>query len=333
MTLLIRKKPTMPPRLDRIHGQKEVFEVERLGEKNTRIKPQSGGESRLSPTEGLEFFTETDGVRIPETPLRKFYQWLKPPCPGLGCGFLHEPLAKGFVDCPDKLSKLFQESVRQFAEFPYINQPFHPDRGEGHERRKGGTTILQTMLEKQKALSIVDANRQPEERFLYLDRELATARIEGVRVAGDNRGGRGGIDFLLCRCLNEQTAIPVVAEVKIGSDNYKTAFFALIQALTYAAELSSPNQQKRIGNHYLKELGTVALQQQNQVELLLLFVQMPENEGLKKVLVLTEQLIGKLLKDRAFTTLVPRIVVAELRKMPTDVFEIPTTHRRVYAAS
>ena len=324
----------MPRRLARICGQEAVFEVERRGEKNTRIKPGSGGASFLHLTRDLEFLTKTDGIVVPTTPLREFYQWLKAPsAPGLGCAFLHEPLAKGFVDCPDKLSKLFQESVRQFAEFSNINQPFHPDRGEGHERRKGGTTILQTMLEKQKALSIVDANRQPEERFLYLDRELATARIEGVRVAGDNRGGRGGIDFLLCRCLNEQTAIPVVAEVKIGSDNYKTAFFALIQALTYAAELSSPNQQKRIGNHYLKELGTVVLQQQNQVELLLLFVQMPENEGLKKVLVLTEQLIGKLLKDRAFTTLVPRIVVAELRKMPTDVFEIPTTHRRVYAAS
>ncbi len=55
----------------------------------------------------------------------------------------------------------------------------------------------------------------------------------------------GGIDILLA---NTHDRLPVVAEVKGATD--RNLFLGLIQALTYAVELSTLQQRKRMGRAY-----------------------------------------------------------------------------------
>jgi len=87
-----------------------------------------------------------------------------------------------------------------------------------------------------------------ETGYALVERELNPRRTQRA-VFSDNRpatkSGAGGIDVLLKSYL---TGFPVVGEVKVDTD--KNAYFGLIQAMTYAVELSTPNQLARLKKHF-----------------------------------------------------------------------------------
>ena len=97
------------------------------------------------------------------------------------------------------------------------------------------------------------------------------------------KSGRGGMDLLL---QSEASGFPVVGEVKVKKD--KNAFFALIQAMTYAVELSTPNQLNRLKTHFV-EFGQLE-PRKAAVEIAILMVNPVKDRTLDPVL----QLIGKL---------------------------------------
>ena len=104
----------------------------------------------------------------------------------------------------------------------------------------------------------------------------------------DNRpatkSGAGGIDVLLKSHL---TGFPVVGEIKVGTD--KNAYFGLIQAMTYAVELSTPNQLARLKRHFRPDFGSLALEGAN-VEIVLLLVNHVKDDSLEPILKLVKKL-------------------------------------------
>ena len=61
-----------------------------------------------------------------------------------------------------------------------------------------------------------------------------------------------------CLCGQRSKRMPVVGEVKVKDD--KNAFFGLLQAMTYAAELSTPNQLELSANAYSTIQGSLAVE-------------------------------------------------------------------------
>lgn len=322
------------PIFAQIVGDDEVYKVVRRGANNTRIESQHTGEQFVVPTQELVIFLEEveEGIIVPVTPLRDFYRWLAPRTTfGLGHKFLHESLADKFLNHPDELLNLFLNSVDQFEAFSNVDQQFHPDRPQFIQEPQGNTAKLQWRLEGPQQnceLCVTDDEGNTVDQYLYLDREVSPGRIQGVKLAAENPSGKGGIDFLMSHLVDGKPVIPVVAEAKIYRD--KTPFFALIQSLTYAAELLSVHQQQRIQQTYADELHQATLRMPPQVELLLLFVGLPDD--LVPLLEVTEKIIAKLLTYPSFAKLVPRIVVAKnpAMPMPNEVFQISQNHRRIY---
>lgn len=298
-----------------------IYKVIVAREQHTGIEPQNGGCYEKWPTADLIYVdppqsgTDVKAVPIPITPLRILYEWMKTPPPRrIGYSFLHEPLAEQFAKHPRQLVDLFLESVDDFRRFTNENEAFHPKRDAvtAEDRRRRGTTLLQTLAEKKKSIPIIGMDDNETDRYIYLDREIATGRITNADAARRNPAGKGGIDFLLARKLNGQF-IPVVAEVKIKYD--KTPLLALVQVLTYAAELTSAAQRQRLLNAYQK--GPLEGGQLHAgMELLLLFVDLPPH--LNAILDLTTTIIEQLCADHRFHKYISRIVVACQPRMPPE---------------
>ena len=319
-----------------------IYRVVRRDANNTSIEPQGGGPRQKLLTADLIFVDNAidppqPGVRrenvplaVPVTPLRILYEWMKSPPPRrIGYQFLHEPLAEQFAIHSPRLVGLFLDSVEDFSCFANQHQPFHPQRAVTPEGRvRGGTTLLQTLAQNKGKIAIIDNHGNETDGYIYLDREIASGRIIDAGPVGHNPAGRGGIDFLLARQLNNQF-IPVVAEVKIGND--KTPFLALIQALTYAAELTSESQRQRILNEYSTELRECD-QFHTGMELLLLFVKLPPH--LNAILDLTRRTIANLCADRRFRKYISRIVVACQPRMPPQngPFQLKADEMEVFLA-
>ncbi len=153
-------------------------------------------------------------------------------------------LAKYHVDHPGRIASRFQKSCEKVAgyRYPEIDEPFH-----------AAPTIpwaedLPTEIEdtRQFAALLEDRSRYEVEGldgfgFRYVDREifpLRTVAVDGLRP--DKRT----VDLLLVG----DTGRPIVGELKIRHDSL--AYLALIQALMYAAELSSENQLRRLAAQY-----------------------------------------------------------------------------------
>ena len=85
--------------------------------------------------------------------------------------------------------------------------------------------------------------------FDPVDYEVSLWRTTGNAVFEDGRSGesssRGGLDLLL---RSQDGGLPIVGEIKAAGDT--NLFLALIQSLTYAAELTSTNQFDRLKKRY-----------------------------------------------------------------------------------
>ena len=79
----------------------------------------------------------------------------------------------------------------------------------------------------------------PALAFRYIDRELSP-----LRTTGSQRAARRSLDLLLA---NDNDALPIYAELKIGSD--RPSYFALVQLLALATDLLPPPQRQRLKQH------------------------------------------------------------------------------------
>ncbi len=106
------------------------------------------------------------------------------------------------------------------------------------------------------------------------------------------KSGSGGIDFIGLNC---KKSLPILGEIKVKGD--QNAFYALIQLLTYLAELSTPNQIARINKHKLfKNNFDFSSEASFYLYILLVFEKMGEEK--EKILNETMKLAGKLEKPQ-----------------------------------
>jgi hypothetical protein len=193
---------------------------------------------------------------IPVTPLRSLYGWLRFSLRYLGNDVLHEALADAYLKKPKALEDLFVESHKDFAAYNNQDELFSPLKRSGRfdkSNRKGTVAVVKAIQKAAKEGSFSFGNL--ERQFLFVDREVGTLRStsqSGYWAFSDGRSatnpGGGGIDLLLAEQLKDDTQVPIIGEIKFRND--QTPFFALIQALTYAVELATPNQQERLKKSY-----------------------------------------------------------------------------------
>jgi hypothetical protein len=152
-------------------------------------------------------------------------------------------LAELHAEDPERLIARFDHSVKTVAAYPTITEPFHGERSETWTERAGLPITSTTMFVAELAAAghhqVVDF---PELDFDFVDREIFPLRSATIPV--DGRGPRRSIDLL----LRAQNGLPIVGELKVAGDS--PAYFALVQALMYSAELSSKSQLRRLAEHY-----------------------------------------------------------------------------------
>jgi hypothetical protein len=159
----------------------------------------------------------------------------------------------GFV----RLVERFQKSVDTVAAYPLDLVSFN-DRTMEHEMSVLGVPKPPAAIVKTNDIAahlfghrVHRVVNDPTLSFSYLDREVFALR----HTAPDEwRPPERNIDLLLASA----DRFPIVGELKIAGD--KPTFYALVQALMYAAELSSASQRERLVTHYRRHLQDGPLQ-------------------------------------------------------------------------
>lgn len=198
-------------------------------------------ESGLYSTETPTITQPATQIIVPITHLRRFYESLK-----LFDDATFKNLAEFYSRYPQSLERLWQLSHKAFDTYR------NPD-GWGQSSRE-------PLPQPPKSLSLVTSTDEftafikesrfgtEEQGYTFVDREINPRRTR-QGVFSDNlpatKSGRGGMDLLL---RSVENGFPTVGEVKVKKD--KTAFYALIQAMCYAVELSTASQLQRIKSHF-----------------------------------------------------------------------------------
>lgn len=202
--------------------------------------------------------------RIPVTPMVDLYRDLKRDSQ-------RERLrrAERMIANPADLAKRFARSVKRFEAFSSDEAFYDTGRKRlpANPTRLGSTLEVASRLEGSRPRRVLGDD---DLSFVYVDRELVPARTKSGAVFADGKSIRTALrlDLLLA---NKHDRLPIVAEVKVAMD--KDPFFALIQALTLAAQLVTPQQLDRLrsGRNY----GTKRLADRGQVDVYLLLATAP----------------------------------------------------------
>lgn len=199
----------------------------------TNGPPKSGGKEEVQ---------ERQAIVVPITPLRKFYDFLK-------CVETEslEVLAAFYANNPAPLIRLWNKSHDTFKSYDNKNQDWGEALRMGLPNSPGQLGKVTDTDEFTAFLKDNPISLNNNVKYAFVQRELNPWRTKQGFFSNDapaTKSGRGGMDLLL---KSEGTGNPVVGEVKVNSD--KNAFYALVQAMTYAVELSTENQLARLKKH------------------------------------------------------------------------------------
>jgi hypothetical protein len=195
------------------------------------------------PTNDDQKSDDAFGRIIPVTPIRRFYNCLRGIKGSSREKFatLEKRLNPATLDAVTVVKDLFLRSVEQFSRYDNRTEPFVPNKGKGRTptgQRYDFARALPEQWEQQATIcdmTFIAYEIDPRRTTLsaFEDGEPAT------------HSGTGGMDLLLCSAESR----PVVGEIKSCKESVG-ATFALIQVLTYAAELVTPNQYGRLRKYY-----------------------------------------------------------------------------------
>jgi len=237
-----------------------------------------------SPKDSAGSSKKRTPITVPITYLRQFYETMK-----LLETATWVNLAKFYSNAPDSLERLWKRSRDAFVS--YHNDD---DWGRGKTQppplaphRVGDISSTNEFTE---FLKQVDNSCSTKTGYSFVERELNPRRTR-LGVFSDKRpatkSGAGGIDVLL---KSGVTGFPAVGEVKVGDD--KNAYFALVQAMTYAVELSTPNQLSRLKRHSGDHFGNLNVNK-GKVEIVLLMVNHTKDDSREPVLKMIKSLNEK----------------------------------------
>jgi hypothetical protein len=209
-------------------------------------------------------------------------------------------LAELHAEDPQRLAGRFEHSVKTVAQYPAITEPFYGARSEAW-KKEGAETIDSTAAFTALLAEgeVHDAAGAPELSFRYIDREVFPLRSREI-VSG--RSARRSIDLL----LESRDGFPIVGELKIKAD--KPTYYALVQALMYAVELSSESQRNRLAQHCsFKSRGGGEL-----IDVYILGYQAPDRGAYRaRSFEASKMIAAKLMKDPRVSSVVRRIAYLE----------------------
>jgi hypothetical protein len=197
---------------------------------------------------------------VPVTRLRQFYRLLRA-FPGREVA---EELLKASVD--QRGRQLTETFVASYAHLLHYNNEAE-DFGDREDQRQGEPTHSGFAANLVRQLMHVEPDTGKRKPWIpkqtselaceYVTREINPLRTRGA-MFDDHRSARssggGGIDVLL-RSIDGQ--FPIVGELKAKTDT--NLFVALVQALTYASELATPSQRRRLARYgFLPSLATTS---------------------------------------------------------------------------
>lgn len=180
---------------------------------------------------------------VPQTRLRHFYRAVR----DFGDRAVHLALLDNARRRAGReLALLFSESYRHLLHYDNSTETF------GDENRPAGDAEADGF-----AFRVVNEFSSYTERLWqvvpafacsYVSREVCPLRTTGSRFddfRSARSSGAGGIDVLL---RSNDGGLPVIGEVKSRHDT--NLFLALVQSLTYASELVTPAQRRRLASSY-----------------------------------------------------------------------------------
>jgi hypothetical protein len=208
-------------------------------------------DDELSP---IEEPPEAEDRTIPVSRLRRFYETLRL----IGTSDVHGAIATHLArsaDTADALDTLFEKSLAHLERYQNVGQPFHPGRNRDwvahcrdRQDRFANCLVANLAPDESGARGEIRIEGDPSLAFQVVDYEVSPLRTAGGHTYEDGRPGRssglGGMDLLLAA----GDGTPVVGEVKAPGDT--SLFVALVQALTYAAEILTRHQAARLRSAY-----------------------------------------------------------------------------------
>lgn len=140
------------------------------------------------------------------------------------------------LEKPERLARLFLESVRQFEEYENEAQAFNATPPPVNAELRKATAVFAWELSRSRARAL-----------RYVSRELdCLRRSPGVPLSDGTPSKRAVVlDLLL---VDPPDPTPILAEVKLRTDT--NPLYGLVQVWTAAAHLSTPSQRRRIARHF-----------------------------------------------------------------------------------
>jgi hypothetical protein len=224
----------------------------------------------------------TAAITVPITHLRRFYDVMK-----LLDTATWVQLAKFYSDAPASLERLWEHSQTAFS-------CYHNTDAWGRDKTKDLPSAPKRVVSISSTNEFTAFIKAPNNSFgnvtpgwTFVERELNPRRTRRGMYS-DKRpatnSGAGGMDLLL---RSIATGFPAVGEVKVKKD--KNAFFALVQAMTYAVELSTPKQLTRLKTHFGDHFSDLNVER-GRVEIALVMVNPVDDGTLEPVLTLVNAL-------------------------------------------
>ncbi len=191
-----------------------------------------------------------DKSPIPQTQMRRFYETLRM----LNAADIHQVICEYLSGADarlDRVREMFGSSVKHAEQYRNEEEHFHdrcdPDWHSSYSADRG--EFARALVARLKKRGIVSLScRDDDLGFEIVDYEVSPMRTTGSFFDDGTSGkksGVGGMDLLLRSTMTNR---PIIGEVKAPTDT--NIFLALIQALVYAVELSTPAQLSRLQRHY-----------------------------------------------------------------------------------
>lgn len=244
------KEFPLPSGLSIEHPNKWLEVFESLDSAVDTIPVTKGrNEPEVDPAIGA---TQTD--RIPQTRWRRLYQTLR----DFGTLGLQKQMVEDLVNTRSskKLQYIFSDSVSHFSRRYKDTRAFRGGQSASLQGYRDATEQFARCVAARLECGAVQVipgpslPTVPHRQLEFVDYEISPFRTPGGAEFEDGTSGRGsgagGVDLIL---VDDAGAL-VIGEIKAPRDS--TTFLAFVQALTYAAELTTRSQAERLRRWYPK---------------------------------------------------------------------------------
>lgn len=248
---------------------------------------------------------------IPVSPLRDLYRMLRK----VPAKSFEKDMSELFAARQGAriIADLFTASVLHCAGYDNRGEGFRNGSSRRKEWDSGATENrfaqrLRQLMDHRKVAAII---RGESDVIECLDSEVNPLRTTRSKFEDGRSGkysGTGGIDLLL---RWNGSGIPIIGEVKAETEAVGS-FFALLQALTYAAELVTPNQWERLLKFHPPPDGKRP--PDRRIDIALIFEVAPPPAEHRTI----SQFIGHLLENPEVSARLGRIMIFTVRADPPD---------------